>query len=374
MLDEAAFLRLVRGESRGPVASLARAGLALAAGGYRAGTAARNFAFDRGWKASHRADLPVVSVGNLTLGGTGKTPLVEWVARRYRSRGVRVAILSRGYGGAGGLNDEGRVLEANLPDVPHLQDRDRVALARIAVEELDAQLAVLDDGFQHRRLARDLDLVLLDALDPFGLGRLFPRGLLREPAGALGRAGVVLLSRADLVPADVRKAIRARADRASGGRPWVETCHAPRDLVDAEGNAEPRETLDGRRVAAFCGIGNPEGFRRTLMGLGVNLDATGGLRTFPDHHPYAAADVADLNRWARDRGAELVLTTQKDLVKLRGDALGGAPLRALRIGLEVLDGGAALEQALDRVRPRDDGVGLDPEEGNQSGKSSHAHS
>jgi tetraacyldisaccharide 4'-kinase len=353
-MDEAAYLRLVRGQTRGPVATLARVGLTLASGGYRLGTAVRNRAFDAGWKAVHPAPLPVVSVGNLTLGGTGKTPLVEWVARRYRDRGVRVAILSRGYGGAGGLNDEGRVLEANLPDVPHLQDRDRVALARIAREELDAQLAILDDGFQHRRLARDLDLVLLDALDPFGLGRLFPRGLLREPVGALRRAGVVILSRADLVPPEARAAIRDRARRASGGRPWAEARHAPLDLVPAEGDPEPLASLAGRRVAAFCGIGNPEGFRRTLAGLGVDLEPTGGLRPFPDHHPYTAADVADLNRWARDRGAELVLTTQKDLVKLRGDALGGAPLRALRIGLEVLDGGEAIEQALDRVRPRDD--------------------
>src|SRR5207302_2727983 len=117
-----------------------------AASGYRLGVAVRNLDFDRGWKTSHRAGVPVVSVGNLTLGGTGKTPMVEWIARWYRSRGVRVAILSRGYGQAEGLNDEGRVLEANLPDVPHLQDPDRVRSARIAVEELETELIVLDDG------------------------------------------------------------------------------------------------------------------------------------------------------------------------------------------------------------------------------------
>ncbi len=352
-MDEAVYLRLVRGETRGPLATLSRAGLSLASLGYRLGVAARGLAFQRGWKQVHRAGIPVVSVGNLTLGGTGKTPMVEWVARWYRRHDARVAILSRGYGSEGGLNDEGRVLEANLPDVPHLQDRDRVALARIAREELDSQLAILDDGFQHRRLFRDLDLVLLDALDPFGLGRLFPRGLLREPVRALQRADVIVLSRADLVSSEVRRAIRARAARASGGRPWVESRHAPLDLVDATGNETPLTEIASRRVAAFCGIGNPEGFRRTLASLGVDLELTGGLRAFPDHHAYAADDVASLARWARDHGAELVLTTQKDLVKLRDVSIGGVPLRALRIGLEILEGEEILHQALDRLRPRD---------------------
>ena len=184
-------------------------------------------------------------MGNLTLGGTGKTPTVEWVARWFRRRGVRVAILSRGYGQAAGLNDEGRVLEENLPDVPHLQGPDRVALARVAVEELEAEVLVLDDGFQHRRLARDLDIVLLDALDPFGLGRLFPRGLLREPPRSLRRAGVVVLSRADLVAEADRRAIRAAAERQAGPLRWAEARHAPLDLVDAAGRSAPLGELAG---------------------------------------------------------------------------------------------------------------------------------
>src|SRR5207244_2544053 len=152
----------------------------------------------RGWKRVERAGVPVVSVGNLTLGGTGKTPCVEYVCRFYRGLDLLVAILSRGYGAEHGPNDEALVLEEDLPDVPHLQGADRVALARVAVEELESEVLVLDDGFQHRRLGRDLDIVLLDALEPFGLGRLFPPGLLREPVGSLRRAGVVVLSGADL--------------------------------------------------------------------------------------------------------------------------------------------------------------------------------
>jgi tetraacyldisaccharide 4'-kinase len=341
-------LRLIRGESRGLLARAARSGLGLASAGYGVGVALRNRAFDRGWKAVQRATVPVVSVGNLTLGGTGKTPMVEYIARRYRARGLRVAILSRGYGRADGLNDEGRVLEENLPDVPHLQGRDRVALARIAVAELETERIVLDDGFQHRRLARDLDIVLLDALDPFGLGRIFPRGLLREPIGSLKRAGVVVLSRADLVDEATRRSIRDRAERAAGPLRWAVARHAPRDLIDEAGRSSPLSELAGKKVGAFCGIGNPEGFRRTLEGLGLDVV---GFRAFPDHQPYGASDVADLSGWVRSIGAELALTTQKDSVKLRAPSLGPAPLRALRIGLDVMDGAETLDRALSALLP-----------------------
>ncbi len=240
--------------------------------------------------------------------------MVEWVARWYRGRRLRVAILSRGYGQTEGLNDEGRVLEENLPDVPHLQDRDRVALAAIATRELETELIVLDDGFQHRRLARDIDIVLLDALEPFGLGYLFPRGLLREPVRSLRRADVVVLSRADLVDAPARAAIRREAERYAGPVPWVEARHAPLDLRDCEGNQYALDMLESQTVAAFCGIGNPEGFRQTLLSRCTKLL---DLKVFPDHHRYSAADVRGLDAWASALKANLVLTTQKDLVKLR---------------------------------------------------------
>jgi tetraacyldisaccharide 4'-kinase len=341
-----AYLRLIRGQGRGVIAALGRAGLSVASAGYRAAVALRNRGYDRGWLAVHRAGIPVVSVGNLTVGGTGKTPMVEWVARWYRRRARRVVILSRGYGQVQGLNDEGRVLEDNMPDVPYLQDVDRVRSARIAVEELEAELLVLDDGFQHRRLARDLDLVLLDALDPFGLRHLLPRGLLREPVSSLRRADVAILSRADLIAPAERAAIRAEAERRAGPIRWVEARHSPLDLVDAEGGTGSLAEMAGRTVAAFCGIGNPEGFRRTLLPLCGSLR---DLRAFPDHHDYTAADVEWLASWARDSEADLVLTTQKDLVKLRGLRLGPAPLRALRIGLDVVAGQDVMEDALARL-------------------------
>jgi tetraacyldisaccharide 4'-kinase len=347
-LDRSWYFELIRGRSRGLSRRLVRSGLGLASFAYGAGVRVRNRAFDTGWLRAHRAAVPVISVGNLTLGGTGKTPMVEWVARWYRERGRRVVILSRGYGETQGKNDEGRVLEDNLPDVPHLQGPDRVRLAQIATGELQAELIVLDDGFQHRRLARELDVVLLDALDPFGLGRLFPRGLLREPVGALGRAGVAVLTRADLVNPRDADQIRIQAERAAGPLKWVVTRHAPLELIDGAGSASALELLCGASVAAFCGIGNPEGFRRTIAPLCRELLE---LREFPDHHSYTARDVLSLERWARDRGANLVLTTQKDLVKLRASVLGPIPLRALRIGLEITQGAAIMDDVLARLLP-----------------------
>ena len=218
-IDPDAFLRLIRGQTRGP---LAEPGPGRARVSARPSTAWPSGPVTPPTTVAGSAVTgllcPVISVGNITLGGTGKTPMVEWIARWYRRRGVRVTLISRGYGHAGGINDEGLVLEENLPDVPHLQDPDRVRLASIAVLELETELIILDDGFQHRRLARDLDIVMLDALDPFGLGRLFPRGLLREPKGSLRRAGAIVLSRADLLEPAARDAIRREVDRARPGR------------------------------------------------------------------------------------------------------------------------------------------------------------
>ncbi len=349
--DRDRYLALIRGEPTGPLAGFARLLLRLASFPYAAVVSSRNLGYDRGWLKSYPATVPVVAIGNLTLGGTGKTPLVEWVARWYRRHGIRVAILSRGYGQVEGLNDEGRVLSDNLPDVPHLQDADRVRLAAIAVSELETELIVLDDGFQHRRLRRDLDVVLIDALDPFGPGYLFPRGLLREPLSSLRRAGVVVLSRSDMIDRARAAAIRRIAEQAAGKTlEWVEARHAPLDVIDDAGESSPVGELRANSVVAFCGIGNPEGFRRTIDPLCENL---ADFRIFPDHHNYSADDVAELTRWAVLRGASLVLTTQKDLVKLRTNQLGPIPLRALRIGLEITAGVDIMEDALARLIPGD---------------------
>lgn len=335
---------LIRDQRKGLLPALERLGLWTLSLPYRLGVRLRNEAYDRGWRRSVTATAPVVSVGNLTTGGTGKTPCVETVARYYRGLQKRVAILSRGYGTDRSMNDEALVLEQNLPDVPHLQGADRSALAGIAALELESEVLVLDDGFQHRRLRRDLDIVLIDATNPWGHGHLLPRGLLREPLGSLRRADVVMLTRCDLAAADAVAEIRTTVARHAPHAPLIETSHEPAAWRNASGEEISVEALRGRPVAAFCGIGNPDGFRRTLESLALDVVA---WRTFADHHPYSRADVDDLRRWARELPAETVLvTTQKDLVKIDLDRIGDRPLWALRIRLLILENGDVFEKCL----------------------------
>ena len=199
-ISPAEYRAIVSGQRSGLGGWLLRGGLRLAETPYALAMRLRNWQFDRGRKAIQSVPVPVISVGNLTMGGTGKTPLVAWVARWLRQHDVRVTLISRGYGAsAGGRNDEALELEHQLPDVPHLQNPDRLAAARLALEEFECQAILLDDGFQHRRIARDLDIVLLDACEPFGYGHVFPRGMLREPLAGLNRADVLALSRADML-------------------------------------------------------------------------------------------------------------------------------------------------------------------------------
>jgi tetraacyldisaccharide 4'-kinase len=338
------FLAVVRGEAHGVGPALQRLGLSAAAIPYGIAVRLRNLGYDRGWLRTHRVPAPVVCVGNLTVGGAGKTPFVEHVAGFYRNRDVRVAILSRGYGAENGPNDEALMLEENLPDVPHLQGKDRVALAISAIEELESELLVLDDGFQHRRLSRDLDLVLIDATAPWGHGRLLPRGLLREPRGGLRRAHLVALTRCDQVSEAIKARLRQEVARLAPGVPVIETTHRPIELVNSEGATAPLEALRGRPTAAFCGVGNPESFRRTLMDCGADVH---DFRTYPDHHAYSRADVDDLRAWARGLPVNChVIVTQKDLVKLRLSHLADRPLWSLRIRLHVEAGAEELERLL----------------------------
>ncbi len=348
MLNPANFREVVSGRKKGFGAALTRAALRIAEVPYTWAMRRRNAAFDSGRRPIERVAVPVISVGNLTLGGTGKTPLVEWIAKWYRQRGVRVTLISRGYGAqAAERNDEARELEQKLPDVPHLQNPDRVAAARTAIEEFECQLILLDDAFQHRRIARDLDIVLLDALEPFGFDHVFPRGTLREPLAGIARAQVAILTRADMVDDTERARIRGIVEKIAPAIDWAECRHAPQMLLAADGTEEPLAALRGQRVAAFCGLGNPAGFKHTLAECNYEVVA---WREFPDHHNYTRDDVESLGRWATDSQAGALVCTHKDLVKLAVNSLAGKPLQAVRIGLEFSSGQAELETKLSSLR------------------------
>src|SRR3712207_4760697 len=297
---------------------------------YGAMMRARLALYRAGVMRSREAGAPVVSVGNITAGGTGKTPLVEWAAGALAEEGRRVCVLTRGYGrreewrrvvASDGerlmaevdeSGDEPRLLaERLLGKAAVVCDADRVEAARWATKELGSEVFVLDDGFQHLRIARDLDIVTVDATDAWGCGRLLPFGRLREPLSGLARAGCVVITRADM--AKDLGAIRAEAERLTGGRAPVFASSfrttAVRPLADANDEGEAVGPF-----AAFCAVGNPRSFFAHLRGEGRELLYT---RAFQDHHAYTQRDVEAIAHEAERRGARSLLTTAKDAVKLR---------------------------------------------------------
>lgn len=319
---------------------------------YSAAVRIRNRNYDRKSNCGKifRAGCPVFSVGNLTLGGTGKTPAVLWMAEKLQKRGLRVAILSRGYHAKNQkseLNDEGRELQSRLPGAIILQDKNRCELAKIAVETHHAQVILLDDGFQHRKLGRDGDIVLLDATQPFGLtGRLFPLGTLREPCENLSRADVVLLTHAESVSSEKKSGIRAKFSEIAKLRPdvlWLETTHRPAAIVTETGEILPLETFRNRNLGVFCGIGNPHSFQNSVRALEIPCEESQNFQIFSDHHAFDARDAEKLSNWARCENFDGLLCTEKDLVKFPHGLPGGVPLYALRVELSFLAGESDFE-------------------------------
>jgi tetraacyldisaccharide 4'-kinase len=310
--------------------------LAPLAAGYRAGVAVRNALYDRAWLPSERVPATVVSVGNLSVGGTGKTPTALWLAHALRRRGRRVALVARGYGkdtpGVVVVGDgqplvdpaEGgdeAVLLALRSGLPVLTGERRAEAARAAIARFACDTIVLDDGFQHRALARDADLVVVGA---DGLpARLLPAGPLREPASALRRARAVLtLGRGPVAPTPI-PAFTGRIVPTALVVPDEAGGFATHDLAD----------VPKRDVVAVAGVARPERFWRLLDELGVEV--VDRVR-FPDHHPYAAGDLVRLRAVS---GGHALVTTEKDLVKLaRLPDAGAIRLHAVRIDLEVDDG------------------------------------
>jgi tetraacyldisaccharide 4'-kinase len=343
MYNRTQLREIISSQRNGLIPSLLRGVACCGEPLYYAGAAWKNRKYDRDSSQATRVGVPVISVGNITVGGTGKTPLVEWIVRRLHQQQRQVTIISRGYGAKpGAVNDEALELAQKLPGVPHVQNPDRVAAARQAIAELDCDCIVLDDAFQHRRLARDLDLVLLDATEPFGHGHLLPRGLLRESLTGLARADCIVLSRADAIDPVERAQIWQTVQQYAPGVTPIEAVHAPTKLLDTDATEHPLAQLQGTPIAAFCGIGNPATFHRTLELCGADVVA---FRAFADHHDYGAEDLAAMTRWLdQQQNIELVVCTHKDLVKLGVKQIGGVPLVALSIGLKFLTGQQELEQ------------------------------
>ena len=335
--------------------------LIAAEGIFRAGAAARGALYRSGLVRQERAGAPVISLGNLAVGGAGKTPAAIAVAERLLARGRRVAVLSRGYGarrsdprlvsdgtrvllGADEAGDEPLLIARRLPRVAVLCGARRVELARRAVSELRADALVLDDGFQHRALFRDADVVVLDAANPSGNGRLLPLGPNREPWCALGRAHLAWLSRTDQASPEALEALRAQVREATG-RPPVESRHAVEDVLDGS-LARPFgvDALRGRRVLLLCALARPEGFRRTLAVLGAEV---GAERVFRDHHAFQEEEIREALRVAERAGCEVVVTTEKDAVRLPARLAGDPRWRVVRISSRITSGAEILDELLD---------------------------
>ncbi len=267
---------------------------------------------DRLFTRKHRLARPVISVGNVTFGGTGKTPFVIALGRRLQQENYRVAVLTRGYRKGDAGCDEPAVLTRSLPDARILVSPDRYGAAlRSLTQENPPEVFILDDGFQHWALEREVDVVLLDAIAPFGLGRVFPAGLLREPVRSLNRAHLVLVTRADLVPAwkvsSLLSYVRARFPHLVIATATERITHW-RSLDGMPQTEGPRGP-----VLAACGIGNPASFFKRLEHGGVECAAT---MVFADHHRWRAADVAAVEEEAASAGTHTVVTTAKDASKI----------------------------------------------------------
>ncbi len=296
---------------------------------YGAVTRTRLSLYRRGTFQTTKLDRPVISVGNITTGGTGKTPLVEHVARTIAARGKKVCILTRGYGrkdphlqvivsdGYGVLaspteaGDEPYLLATKLSGLSAvISSADRIAAGREAIKDFGTDCFVLDDGFQHLRIARDLNIVTIDATNPWGGGRLLPHGRLRESMDGMSRADCVVLTRCDQVTSV--DALREEILRLTSGKPVFES---QMRMVRVSPLKNGGETLVApARVAAFCAVGNPESFFESLRKAGYEIGVT---RAFPDHHVYSQDEIDALVGLAKDAGATALITTAKDAVKLK---------------------------------------------------------
>ena len=321
----------------------------------------------------------VISIGNLTVGGTGKTPVVEVFARALQQNGRKVAILSRGYKKAetpyseklinrltfrtpvqepprvvsdghrllldsemGG--DEPYMLASNLPNVCVLVDKDRVKSGRYAIQKLGCDTLILDDGFQYLKLKHRVEVVLVDRTNPFDNGFVLPRGLLRESVRHLSRATFVFITKST---GDGSPELRERIRALNGQAEIAECRHTPRHVQDVfTGERKPLEFLRGRKVAALSGIAAPRGFEETLERLGGELVHR---KRFADHHRYTQQEIIDAINAARDRGAEAIVTTEKDAVRLPLIERRDVPLYFLRVEIELLSGEESFNDLISRI-------------------------
>ncbi|MGD2108416.1 MAG: tetraacyldisaccharide 4'-kinase [Phycisphaerae bacterium] len=335
MSEHSLFRRVIAGESglwAAPLRGVLRLGELLYAGG----VAIRNARYTRSGP-KYVAPVPVISVGNLTVGGTGKTPFVIHVVNRLEGMGRNPAVVSRGYGAGNDTeNDEERLIRKRCPSVTFVSDPNRALAAETAHRRFGADVIVLDDGFQHRRLGRTMDIVLIDATCPFGYAHLLPRGLLREPLTSLRRAHAVVLTRCDQVSQSQLANIESKVRSVARDAVQLRCSHRVIGVERLDGTPIP-EATEGKRAVVFGGIGRPQAFATTVRSLGIDVV---GRRWWPDHHHYRRRDVEWLMAIGRFPSHDLLLTTEKDAVKLATlEGIDRTRIGVVRIAIEFADDG-----------------------------------
>ncbi|MBU4311625.1 MAG: tetraacyldisaccharide 4'-kinase [Candidatus Omnitrophica bacterium] len=301
-----------------------------------------DFFWRKGIFKARALDARVISVGNITWGGTGKTPAVAAITKELLKNGSRPAILIRGYG-----NDEKDLLPRLISEVPVVVGRDRVKTGKAAIARHGADTILLDDGFQHRRLKRDLDIVCIDATAPFGNGCVMPAGSMREGLGSLKRSGVFLLTKVDLAQDTVR--LEEKLKKINPNALIVKSIHAPgyfyklsnEQLVDIEG-------LKGKNIALVSAIGNPSSFEKTISNLGLGFKKH---FIFRDHHFYAKRDLESIEDYCKENNIVTIITTEKDAVKLKAISyqLSAISFLVLHIELKIIDNEQRLYSRLNRI-------------------------
>ena len=302
----------------------------------------RNF-YKKAVFKSKRLPCSIISIGNITVGGTGKTPMTIYIAKVIKQLGYNVVVISRGYKGKaekiGGIVSDGKVLlmtpenagdepymmAKRLKDVPVIVGKNRLKAGRQAISKFNPDVIVLDDGFQHLKLQRDLDLVLLDYRNPFGNGHLLPRGVMREPASAILNANVIILTRSDAVNENEMSSPLKKLRFYERNKPVYRTFHHPfvykiinGEKIIFEKNIKEilrqnSESIKGRTVFAFSGLADNHDFQQTVKSLRCNLS---GHMEFPDHHPYSEKDLKDISAAAKKSMSECLITTEKDYVRM----------------------------------------------------------
>lgn len=338
--------------------SLARGALCGLALPYGLGLKLNRAVYAWGLKSQSQPALPVISVGNLSLGGTGKSTTVAYLARRLQQQGIVPAVVTRGYGrrssGAAELvsaghgllqtpeqaGDEAAMLAQMLPGVPVAVGKRRERVIRLLHQQTAAQIVLLDDGFQYFRMRRALDIVLVDAGCTPRQERLFPAGCLREPWSHLRRADQLWLTHADQAPPDAREALEQFLRRQAPGLPLVLTRHRLTALRGPQGERRSPPELAGVRVLAVSGLGNPESFEQSLRQAGAEVIA----HRYPDHHPYSGRDLQVIAEAKATKQAELAIITEKDAVKI--SPLDYPDLWVAECELDILQGEAQVEAGL----------------------------